>query len=440
MAGVEIYAYSLSKELLDKNQVSVFYRVTNLREREYKLSRGIYEGLDTFTVNNTFKDCESFEKFYKDSAITRKFIDVLDTVNPDIVHIQHLIFLSTDIIAEAKKRGIPIIFTLHDYWLICPQWHFLKKSLDLCKNSNIAQCVHCLDYQLSIKNIPKRAYLAFRGIIPGFLILFLRGAYLSLVRTSLNSEVAIEKIKARIEHIKKMCQEVDVFIAPSHFLLTKFIRFGIPENRIRLISYGLDTRRTNELQRKKSQKIRFAFIGTIIPAKGPDILIKAFNMIGRDKPAELKIYGKVFPYRGFEYYPGFIKRLVKARNKNIKLMGGVDNKDIAKVFSEIDILVVPSIWYENAPLVILESFMMNTPVIASNIGGIPELVHTGRNGLLFEPRDPIDLYEKMMAFVNNPILIEEFRKNINPPKDVKENARELEKLYNDLLNSKNASY
>jgi len=426
MAGTEIYTYNLSKELSRNHDVSVFYRISDFKKREYELNHNKANGLNVFTVNNTFKFCDSFEKFYRNEAITEQFTKILDRIRPDIVHIQHLIFLSTTIITEIKKRGIPIVFTLHDYWLICPQWHFLKKDFSICDNSDISQCLDCLGDQLSIKRLSKRIYLIIRNFMPDFFMHFLKSAYLNLAKTNLNSQGMLEKIKARIRHIKELCSMVDLFIAPSQFLKTRFIEFGIPEDRIKFIPHGINTETFKGFKRKESNRIRFGFIGIILPAKGLDILINAFSRI-KDTQAELKIYGRLFPYKGFEYYPGYIKRLTK--NRNIRFTGGFDHKDLTEIFSEIDILVVPSIWNENLPLTILEAFSTRTPVIASRIGGIPELVKDKKNGILFEPRDEEALCKSIMMFINNPNLIEELRVNLVNTKNIEENSKEIEEIY-----------
>jgi glycosyltransferase involved in cell wall biosynthesis len=114
-------------------------------------------------------------------------------------------------------------------------------------------------------------------------------------------------------------------------------------------------------------------------------------------------------------------------------MGGFNNSQLAEVFSEIDILIFPSIWFENSPITIQEAFCSMTPVIASRIGGIPELIRDREDGLLFEPGNPNDLYEKMKMFLDNVNLINKFRNEINPPKSIKENAQELEELYKKTL-------
>ncbi len=429
MAGTEIYTYNLSKELSKKNEVFVFYRVNDFRKREYELNYDKFNGLNIITVNNTFKFCNSFEKFYRNDIIAEQFAKVLDKIKPHIVHIQHFIFLSTTIIDEIKRRGIPVVFTLHDYWLICPQWHFLKKDLGICNDSDESKCVDCLDYQLSIKRFPKSIYVRFRNIIPGFATRFLKNIYLNMAKADLNSQDMPEKIRLRIKHIKGLSSKVDLFIAPSQFLRKKFIEFGIPEDKTRFIPHGINTEYFKGFKRKPSDRMRFGFIGTILPAKGVDILIEAFNRI-KDERIELKIYGRLFPYRGFEYYPSHIRRLT--RNKKVKFMGGFDHKDVANIFSEIDVLVFPSIWNENCPLVILEAIITKTPVIASKIGGIPELVKDGLNGVLFNPKDVDELQEKIQ-YVINPDTMGKLQEAAPEVTSIEDHANKIENLYECLI-------
>jgi glycosyltransferase involved in cell wall biosynthesis len=250
--GTEIYTHNLSKELTKKHRVFIFCRISDPRRKEYEIKEVFFDGLDIFSINNTFRLCNSFEMFYKNEAITEKFIKILDKIKPDIVHIQHLIFLSTLIIAEIKKRKIPVVFTLHDYWLICPQWHFLKKDFTTCDNNiDISQCLNCLDVQLSIKKMPKRIYLAFRNVLPNFIIHFLKNIYLNLAKYNLNSQKTLAKIETRLRHIKELCSMIDLFIAPSQFLRKKFIEFGISEDKIKFISHGINIELFKNFRRKK---------------------------------------------------------------------------------------------------------------------------------------------------------------------------------------------
>jgi len=138
-----------------------------------------------------------------------------------------------------------------------------------------------------------------------------------------------------------------------------------------------------DIRRQQDTALRFGFIGNLMAAKGVHILIEAFKKIP-EGAAELKIYGAVSSYKSSLWdYEAFLKKT--AGRANISFMGGFDNKDISRVLSKIDVLVVPSIWFENSPLVIHEAFLAGVPVIAASIGGMPELINDGENGFCSRP-------------------------------------------------------
>jgi len=433
LAGTEVYTYNLSRELAKRHNVFVFHRINDLNMKEHTVIHSKLNGVDTFTINNTFRLYDSFEATYKNQIIAEKFGSILDEVKPNIVHIQHLMYLGAEIIEEIQKRRIPIVFTLHDYWLFCPQGQLLENSWKRCENKGKeTKCVQCILYQLSIKKNIFFAYYFLKRYFPDSLFQVFKDIYLSYCKSTSLSETKVEGlIKERAAYIKDICSKVNLFIAPSQFLREKFLRFGIHENRIIFIPYGFNIDFFKNLNKIKSPRLRFGFIGNIMPAKGVHILIQCFNKI-RNNNAELKIYGQASSYKSIrENYLKYIKKI--ARNKNIKFMGGFDNNKIAEIFAEIDILVVPSIWHENSPLVIQEAFLAKTPVIASRIGGIPELVKDGENGLLFNPADIKELGEKIEYIINNPEVIKKFQENMPKVKSIEENAKEIEEIYTDLI-------
>jgi len=373
---------------------------------------------------------------YKNNAIAEKFGEVLDQIKPDIVHIQHLLYLSTKIIEEAQKRKVPVVFSLHDYWLICPQGQLLRHNRIACDGNNNSECINCILHQLSIKKSVFSTYYFLERYVSEFLLQLFKNIYLSYCKLSfLTKNKALSLIEERIDYMENTCSKIDLFVSPSKFLKRRFIEFGIPEDKIVFSPHGFDLDNFKILKKIPSNKLRFGFIGNLLPAKGVHILIESLNKI-KNNNVELKIYGQAMSYKGMlGNYLHHIKKITK--NKNIRFMGGFDNRNITKVFQEIDVLVVPSIWYENSPLVVQESFATKTPVIASRIGGIPELVDDGVNGLLFDPNDPDNLYKKINLIIENPSLIEQIRQNIKPPKSIEENAREIEEIYNKLIDTNN---
>ena len=153
-------------------------------------------------------------------------------------------------------------------------------------------------------------------------------------------------------------------------------------------------------------------------------MIDAFNKVTGN--AELKIYGRVTPSLLGELK----KRIV---NSNIHIMGELKKEDKRKAFSEIDVLIVPSICYENSPLTISEAFLAKIPVITSNIGGMAELVRDGEYGLTFPVGNAEKLQEKIELFIQNPGLRDRLSANLPEVNDIKTHAKEIINVYHNVI-------
>ncbi|MHA1793078.1 MAG: glycosyltransferase, partial [Promethearchaeota archaeon] len=235
---------------------------------------------------------------------------------------------------------------------------------------------------------------------------------------------ARKQVKAWMKHMKKINDMVDLFIAPSRFLRDIYIKYGIPENRIIYQDYGFKKSLMDGVTHERNSKIKFGFTGRLIPVKGISLLIDAFKKLDPEK-AELLMYGN----NGHDTY---LKDLLE-RMDSVSYKGSYNNEFIASIFSGIDVLVVPSIWYENSPLVIHEAFLAKVPVITTDLGGMSELVKDGENGLLFKRNDPDDLANKMQMFVENPELLDRLIKPVTPVRDIKEDAADILKIYRKII-------
>jgi len=440
MAGSEVYTYTLSRELAKKDEVYVFHRIADPEREEYEMGCSEFDGIKIRTINNTFKDCASFEQTYKNNIISEKFGSFLDEVQPHVVHIGHLTCLSTTLVEEAKKRGVPVVFTLHDFWLFCQLGQLLKRDLSLCSGPKDSECARCLAPQLAVQGGVKKAFEIMKKTIPNFhdgtrIGRIFRAMHLQYAKIFfLFQNKAHVQIQKRTAHINEICSQVDLFIAPSKFLLEKFVEFGISRDRIIHYDYGFNTTLIDNLAKKISKKVRFGYIGTIIPSKGVHVLLEAFNIINSQN-VELRIHGKFLPYHsGYENYPDYLRSLGK--KDNILWVGEYDHKDIAGILSEIDMIIVPSIWHENSPLTIHEAFMARVPVITSNIGGMAELVQDGINGLLFQVGDSKDLSKRMQMIIDNPDLIGRLKKNIKPVIPIESHALKIREVYRSLIGKK----
>jgi len=389
MAGSEVYTSIFCNEISKKVDLSIFTRIEDEFTKPYNCSEIRENGLRIIRVNKPSRDY-TFRSKYQDIRMAKIFERYLDEIAPDIVHIGHLSHLTIEIVNIIHNKNIPIIFTLHDFWMMCVRGQLIRDDYSLCEGPSIKKCKEC-----------NMKYFT--------------------------SEVEAEvEIKDWLKAVSEMNQKIDLFIAPSQFLRSKYMEYGIPAEKIIHLDYGFNIEAINSETKTVSDKIRFGYLGRVIPVKGIAQLFDSFNELDHSL-AELNIYGES---------PNSVKYLKeRCSNSAIHFKGAYNYKDISKILSEIDVLVVPSIWYENSPLVIHEAFIAKIPIIASNIGGITELITHKKNGLLVEPGNVADLVEKMNLFINNPKLIEKYSQETYV-RSIKEDVEEIEKLYYELLSRK----
>lgn len=249
----------------------------------------------------------------------------------------------------------------------------------------------------------------------------------------------LEKIKPttvrwltnREQYIKSKLPYFEKIFAPTPFLYEEFKKWGAPN--LVFSEDAIETRLFENFSKSRDlqKEIRFAFIGAPIPIKGLHILVKAFNNI-KEKNVYLDIYGNI------NFIPEYGRKLENlVKNENIKFAGTFEKNQVAEIFKKFDVLVMPSIWFENAPLVVRNAILAKTPVIATDVGGMNFLIKDGENGLTFSLGDETHLQEQMEKIIRNPRLIETFSKHMPTIKNVEESAKELEKYYQQALQKRN---
>jgi glycosyltransferase involved in cell wall biosynthesis len=225
--------------------------------------------------------------------------------------------------------------------------------------------------------------------------------------------------------------KVSAIIAPSQFVGNLYHTWGVAAG-IDVIPHGIDTIRTIPGKKVTPAGIHFGYIGTISEFKGVDILIKAFMNVTGDE-ASLSVYGDF--QSATQYYRSLKK--ISRNDKRIHFHGAYDTKQLGDILSTIDVVVVPTRCNESFNMVIREAFSQKIPVIASRIGAIPEIVKDNINGMMFEPGNIVQLSQKMQALLERPAQVRQFARNAPPIKYIADHAREIENVYNRLLNSFN---
>lgn len=412
-AGSEVYSQSICNELSKHHKVSVFTREENLYSPDFGIRHEKQnDNLNFYIVNNP-----QGKDGYRHKLLDSNFAKLISDIKPDIAHIGHLNHLSTGLVDELNKQNIPIVFTLHDFWLMCPRGQFLTRSIG--KEHNFQLCSGQQDHKCASDCY--KVYFSGREA---------------------DEEQDIESWSSwthqRMIETKAVIDKVDLFIAPSNYLRNRFVNeFSVPENKIILLDYGFPTEYLTQTEKSKEKNgFTFGYIGTLIPAKGVNDLIEAFKQI--EEPATLKIFG-----RENGQSTSALKLLAATSKNKIEFAGEYINHNLANdVFAKVDCIVVPSIWAENSPLVIHEAQSCKVPVITADFGGMKEIVQHKVNGLLFEHRNPNSLREQMRFAIANPHLLKQFGERgylfseDGSVPNIHEHCKELEKIYNRFIPKK----
>ncbi|MCB9681860.1 MAG: glycosyltransferase [Alphaproteobacteria bacterium] len=380
-AGSEVYSQTLCHGLADRHDVHVFTREENAFAPPYTLTTD--HDADDPRVTLHLVNMANFKDRYRHQGVDDRFDEVLAHVRPDVVHIGHLNHLSTSLVARAHAAGLPIVFTLHDYWLMCPRGQFMQMfpedPSDLwaaCDGQDDRKCA-------------ERCY----------------ARYFSGDPADHDHDVATwaDWVHRRMAHVREMTNLVDVFVAPARYLRDRFVRdFGLAADRVRYLDYGFDRARLTGRQRADGEPFTFGYIGTHIPAKGIHHLLAAFGRLTGSP--RLCIWGRP---RGQETAAlrTMAAGLPGDAAARVTWLSEYKNQHIVRdVFDHVDAIVVASVWAENSPLVIHEAQQARVPVITADFGGMGEYVHHEVNGLTFRHRDPEDLARQMQRLVDDPGL------------------------------------
>lgn len=360
------------------------------------------------------------EAEYNNAFFAAWFRGYLESYRPDIVHFFHLGLLSASAIDVGAALKIPMMMTPTDFWLVCPNNQLRLPDNSMCGGPD-ENSVNCIRHAAS--NIPVPVLSKTFNILPERIIGWLvKGADKKLFDFNKYGSMA-RALTHRAVFLRERMNKLERVIAPTRLMAETLENNGLRAEKIIYLPYGI--RDVPQVRRAPADKFRIGFIGGISEHKGAHILIEAVKQLPAEIGFELKIYGNLSHYP--EYY-GRLKQLA-AGDSRISFCGTFPNEDIGKVLSEMDVLVVPSIWYENTPLVVYSAQAANCPVIASDIPGIAEVIEHGFNGLLFEPGNPARLAAMLLRVAQDRQLLQSLSSNAIKPKSIKQYVDELVAMY-----------
>jgi len=351
--GSERYMFELSDLLRDKGHEVIHLSMKDKNNLPSDNSQYFIDNLDYERFN-----WKAFFRYFYNPQAVRNIKKIIKDEKPDLVHIHNIAHqLTPAIIKTIKSFGIPVIQTLHDYKIICPN------SKLFTNNQNCQKC---------------------QG-----------GKYYNCFLNSCMHNSRAKSLMGMFEayyygKINKVYDLVDVFLAPSEFIKNKHIELGIAEERIEVLNNFIDTDKfVNESTENEDY---YLYFGRLSYEKGVLIAIEA---ILKTKNQKLKIMGDGPDMENFKRY------VQKASTSRIEFLGNKKGDELATIVKKAKAVIVPSLWYENMPYSILEALSYSKTVIASRIGGMPEMIEDGKSGLLFETGNIKKLSEILDNLDNN---------------------------------------
>ena len=334
---------------------------------------------------------------------------VLEAEQPDLVHIEHLMGLPLDLVADLRDRGIPYVVTLHDYWYLCANAQLLTNTEQKICSGPDGKALNCARCALARAGLHSAGHAA--------------PLFAPVMKVRNNQAMAVLKDASRI-------------IAPTKFVRDIYHSLLPGLHEIDVLAHGIElpgnvVKKVQSEQRTDQQdgRLHVGYIGGIAWQKGVHVLVSAVNGMS-EEDITLTLYGDL------TVFPEYVAELEALIDRpGITLPGTVDRERIWQAIAQFDVVVIPTLWYETSVLVIDEVHAMGVPVIGSHIGVLSEKIVDGENGRLFTPGDAAELRDILSELGKNPQTLARWRSNIRPVTPIGTHIRMLEEIYASVLNT-----
>lgn len=424
--GLELIARGHEVHVLNGGLVGSRSRVEVL-SRDYE-----YQGLKVHAVvaPRPRNALERTRNEYDNEPMAGHVRGYVERLKPDVVHVFNLFNLSGSLLDVFEEFGLPVVFTPTSFWPINKTMILTKPSGEICDGPDelSANCLECWGVE---KYVPPETLPS----IPDK-----QERYRVLARRALSEpqNAQLKPVRAMLERNRYLRERfnrvVDVILSPNDFMSRTLVANGIDPDLIEISPYGMDTSgfETARTPRSESGELRIGFIGSINRLKGLHVLIEAFKKLSPGSGATLRVCGGL---NGWPEYAREVYELAEGDTR-INFAGSFPNEEMVAELGRIDVLVVPSVWHENTPLVVYSAFAAGIPVVASRAEGLSAVVRHEVNGLLFEPGNAEDLAGQLRRLLQESGLLEELGSRATHTRSIKDSVDELLELYERLLKSK----
>ena len=392
--GTELYAYWLVRAQRQWRDVSVFGRMADADRAQGEAVEVDQDGARVRLVTNNFVQRNPLARnAIRDAVLERAFERFLDEERPDLLHIHHLAGHAFSLAGIARRRRVPIVQQVQDWWPLCARVNLCDVSRKRCSGPGLTKCARC--------------------------------APLTRVAPASIWNRALHLVRRRAS--RASLADADAYVMGSRFIRDDYAHAGLLASKalVFVIPYGIDIA-CSAARRRRGAPLRFGFIGAILPHKGLHVAVEAFR--GLDPAlATLHAWGDASASAGYT-------AMLRERGAAVLTLEGTFAEDEkAAVLASLDALLVPSIGLESFGLAAREAMACRVPVIAAADGALTEMFDDGAAGELFPNGDSAALEAILRRVVARPDLLDQWSARVAPPKRVEQHALEIESVYADVL-------
>ena len=369
--GAERYVFNVTDLLRQKGHEVIPFAMKDERNFSSEYADYFAErfGPDRlFETKNPLRRWRIAKQIIFNRQAQAKLEALIEGTRPDIAHV-HSVYhhLSPAVLFTLKKFGLPVMLTLHDYKLVCPNYIFLDGRRRVCE-----ACQGRSFWKATAKKCFRDSYAA---------------------SALVSAEAYVNKWK------KSYLQNVDLFVSPSRFLGEKIAQYGYGEKVLRIQPYTLDL---DAYPPCFDDSDYYVFMGRLTHEKGLHFLLDAVKMI---EGAKLKILG-TGPLEA-----ELRLRISREGLRQVEMLGYKAGDELKEIVRRAKFTVVTSEWHDNSPLVIYESLALGNPVIGARMGGIPELIDEGVDGFTFARGDLKTFVDRVNHLIERPELCAQMGRN-----------------------------
>jgi glycosyltransferase involved in cell wall biosynthesis len=407
-AGTEVLTLELARGLLRKgHRVEILTGALCARELVTTppwLTETTYDGITVHRLSYGEAACPDPVAVHSSAPARVELVKrVVSRMAPEIVHINHFLGLSSEIIPAIRMLRIPVVYTATDYWAICPECTLLH-SFDgkVCDGPDGGlDCIRC-----SVSWFSRR---------PASVAWIAKSLAATALFRSHGTMRQVHSLTRRSQAVAAHVNASSVIISATKFLGDMLVRNGIDAGLVRIIPYGVDIgnvarRRTVPSRFTAAAPLRLAFIGNMAELKGPHIILDALAALGdRAREISLHLYGKGNPENP---YWREIRAKVERLGGIAVLTGTFPHNQIGEIMTDHHLVIVPSLWYESTPLVLCSALAAGIPALVSRLGGMMEIVEEGINGMSFPAGDAGELRGVLLRLLDAPELLTRLHRTI----------------------------